>query len=86
MYLCQVCIYIYIFVCLFVRKIGPELKSVVNLPLLLEDDCPCTNVCASFPLFYTWDASTVWFDEWCVGPHSGSEPANPGLLKCSVRS
>ena len=32
-----------------------------------------------------WDALTAWLDEQCVGPHLGSESANPGRPKQSVR-
>ena len=37
---------------------------------------------ASMPIFlyFIWDA---WFDERCVGPRLGSEPANPRPLKQS---
>ena len=31
-----------------------------------------------FFLFCVWDTATAWLDEQCVGPHSGSEPVNPG--------
>ena len=53
-----------------VRKIDPELTSVVSLPLIL-----CIL-----------DSATAWFDEQCVGPHLGSEPANPGLPKQRMRT
>ena len=45
-----------------------------------------TVVYPSWKSFYSsmWDAATAWPDEWCVGPHPGSEPANPGLLKQSA--
>uniref|UniRef100_A0A8C4MNM5 Solute carrier family 25 member 30 n=2 Tax=Equus TaxID=9789 RepID=A0A8C4MNM5_EQUAS len=38
------------------------------------------------PLFCMWDATTAWFDEWCLGLCLGSEPANPRLPKWSVRT
>ena len=40
----------------------------------------------SLPLFCMWDTATAWLDEWCVGLHLGSEPANPELLKQSVQT
>ena len=42
------------------------------------------NICASLPPFCTWDTTTAWLDEWCVGPHLGSEPTNPGPPKQST--
>ena len=42
-----------------------------------EEDCPGANICANLPLFCMWDAATAWLDEWCIGPHLGSEPASP---------
>ena len=30
-------------------------------------------------LYFMWDAATAWLDEWCIGPHPGSEPMTPGL-------
>ena len=38
----------------------------------------------TFLYFCTWDAATERLDEWRVGLHLGSEPANPGLLKWSM--
>ena len=32
------------------------------------------------------DAAIAWLDEQCVGPHTGSEPMNSGLLKWSSRT
>ena len=51
--------------CGCVRKIGPELTSVANLSLLLEEDYCWDNICASLPLFCMWDAAIAWMDELC---------------------
>ena len=48
-----------------------------------EEDWPQANTCANLPLLCMWDATTAWLDEWCVGLHPGSEPANPRPLKQS---
>ena len=42
-----------------------------------EEDCHWTNICGNRPLFCMWDVATVWLDEGCVGPRSGSEPTKP---------
>ena len=64
-----------------VRKIGPELTSVANLPLFGEEDQPSANIRAHLPLLYVCDAATAWLDERCIGPCPGSEPANLGPPK-----
>ena len=70
--------------CVCVRKIGPELTSVANLPLFAEEDCPWANICAHLPLFCMWDATRAWLDEQHVGPGPGSKPVNPGPSKQSA--
>ena len=44
------------------RKIGLELTSVANLPFCLRK---IVTELTSVPilLYFTWDATTVWFDE-----------------------
>ena len=68
------------------KTIGPEPKSVANLPLffLLEVDCPCANICASLPLFSIWDAATAWLDRRGVGVHDGIQICEPRAteIKC----
>ena len=39
---------------------------------------------ASLPLFFMWGATVAWLDEWDVGPHPGSKPANPRPPKQSA--
>ena len=51
-----------------VRKIGPELTSVANLPPLC-----------------TWDATTAWLDEQCIGLRPGPKPTNPGPRRGSAQ-
>ena len=54
------------------RKIGPELTSVeIFLFYGLEEDCYWANICANFPLFCMWDATTAWLEEQCVGSAPG---------------
>ena len=64
----------------------PELRSVANLPLFAWGRFTWANICHRLPLFWMWDTATAWLDEQCVGPHPGSEPANPGLPKQSTRT
>ena len=79
------------FVCFFINAC---LQSVSLLSLYAfffffffgEEDCPWANVCVNLPLLYMWDTATGWLDEQYVGPHLGSEPANPRLPKRSVRT
>ena len=42
-------------VCLFLRKISPELTTA-NPPVFAEEDWPCTNIRVHLPLLNTWDA------------------------------
>ena len=61
----------------------------LNFPLLKkfiyyffgEEDCHWANIHANLSLFCMWDAATAWLDEWCVGLHPGSKPANLGPPK-----
>ena len=50
-----------------VRKIGPELTSVANLPLLFFFLRKIVTELKSVPVFlyFMWDDSTAWLDEWC---------------------
>ena len=68
-----------------VRKVGPKLTSVANLPPCLRK---IVTELTSVPIFlyFMWDATTAWLEEQRVGPHLGSEPANPGLLKQSTQT
>ena len=34
--------------------------------LLIDEDWPWADICASLPLFCMWGATTAWLDEWCV--------------------
>ena len=71
-----------------VRKIGPELTSVANLfVFFFSPQSPSTwlyIVVVSPSSSSMWDATTALFDEWCVGPRPGSEPAYPGPQKWRV--
>ena len=78
--------YFYFYFLFVVRKIGPELTSVANLPLFVEEDWLSANICVHLLLPCMWDATTAQLDEWYVGPCPGSEPMNPGLLKQSSRN
>ena len=62
------------------------LSLSLSLSFFGEEDWPWTVICANLPPFCIWDATTVWLDEWCVGPHPGSQLANPGLPKGSART
>ena len=44
------------YICIFWRKISPELTSGDNPPLLAEEDWPWANICAHLALLYMWDA------------------------------
>ena len=68
-----------------VTKIRPELTSDANPPLFAEEDWPWANIVPIF-LYFIWDATTAWLDNWCLSAHPGSEPANPGLPKWSTRT
>ena len=57
-----------------VRKIGPELTCVTNLPLFAWGRCPWANTCANLLLFCMWDTTTAWLDKRCVGLCLGTEP------------
>ena len=69
---------------LFVRKIGPDLTSVANLPPFSSPPSPSTQLYilvvghSSSPI---WDPGTAWLDEWCIGLCPGSQPVNPKLPK-----
>ena len=56
-------LFIYLFI--YVRKIGPELTFVANLPLYAWEDYPWANIRANLPLFYMWDAATAWLERQC---------------------
>ena len=79
----EICLFTYF--SFLVRKIGPELTSVVNLPLffLREEDCLWANIWASLPLLCMWEAATAWLDEWC-GLLLGFELVNLRPLKWSA--
>ena len=67
-----------------VRKIGPELTSVANLPLFAGGRLALSYIYGNLPLFCMWDAATPLLDEWYVGPHLGYKPANSRLPKQST--
>ena len=65
-----------------VRKIGPELTSVTNLPPSKPQHTVVNPSCGSFSLFFVGcHDSMAW--QVVLGPHPGSELANPRLLKQS---
>ena len=56
----------YLFIYLFlVRKIGPELTSVANLPHFLEKDFHSANICSNLCLFYVWHCHGVAWGAMC---------------------
>ena len=73
---------------LFLRKISPELTFAINPPVFhfAKEDWPWANICAHLPLLYMWDTchSMAW--RAVLGPHPGSEPANPGPPKQNVQT
>ena len=68
------------------RKISPELTSAVNPPLFLRKTGPELTSVPIFFYFICGTPATAWFAKQCGGPHLGSEPVNPGLLKQNVRT
>uniref|UniRef100_A0A9L0JC13 Sodium/nucleoside cotransporter n=1 Tax=Equus asinus TaxID=9793 RepID=A0A9L0JC13_EQUAS len=69
-------------VCFLVRKIGPELTSVANLPLFKKIFLPKALV----HILLCGNATTAWLDEWCLGLHPGSEPVKPRPPKQSAQT
>ena len=59
-----------------VKLMAEALKFIVFI-VFAEEDGPQANICASLPLFCTWDATTAWLMSG-VGLCLGSEPTNPG--------
>uniref|UniRef100_A0A9R8N1B8 Thioredoxin n=1 Tax=Equus caballus TaxID=9796 RepID=A0A9R8N1B8_HORSE len=64
----------------FFHSLSEKYSNVVFLEVDV-DDCQIspelTNICASLPLLYMWDASAAWPMSG-VGLRPGSEPANQG--------
>ena len=54
-----------LYVCVCVRKIGPELTSVANLFFLLRKTVAELTSLPIF-LYFMWDAATARLDEWYV--------------------
>ena len=77
-------------VCFLVRRNGPELTSVANLPPFFPaPQSPSTwlyILVVGHSNSSMWDTATAWLDEQCIGPCPGSEQANPGPLKQSTRT
>ena len=48
---------------------------------LLRKTSPELTPVLIFLYFICGTPAMAWLDKWCVGPHLGSEPANPGLWK-----
>ena len=69
---------------IFLRKLSPELTSATNPPLLTEEDQPELTFVPIFLYFICGTPATAWLDERCIGLCTGSEPANPGVLKQSA--
>ena len=55
-----------LFLCgFFVRKIGPELTSVANPPVFCLRKIVVELISVPIILYFMWDASKAWHDEWC---------------------
>ena len=61
----------------FLRKISPELTSAANPPLLLRKHDPELTSVPIFLYFIRGMTATGWLDKQCIGPHPGSNLANP---------
>ena len=55
----------FLFNLFFVRKIGPELTTVANLPLFCLRKIDAEPISVLILLYFMWDAATVWLDERC---------------------
>ena len=71
--------HIYVYFLFLVRKIVPELTCLANFLLFAWGRLALANI--YLPLFCMRDATTVWFDEQCVGPCLGSESRTPDRQK-----
>ena len=48
-----------------VRKIGPELTSIADLPLFCLRKIVAEITSIPILLYFMWDAATAWLDELC---------------------
>ena len=80
------CIYSVIYICSYIYTFFHSYSIVCWLKaqllfFLLRKISPELTSVPIFLYVIQGTPATAWLDKQCVGPHLGSEPMNPGLLK-----